>query len=56
MPLIGASVKNYEAMQLALQAAIELISKYAKELNSKDGGTRKTYASIQEFIEDASSK
>ena len=56
MPLLGASVQEREALLISLQAAIEILSNYARQLNEKDSGTRKTYETIQEFMKDVRSK
>lgn len=39
----------------ALNAAVALLSRYATELNAKDGGARKTYANAREWLNDAAS-
>lgn len=54
MPTIpGATrIKPEEAQQL-LEAALKLLSKYAAELNTIDGGTRKQYKTPEQWKFDA---
>lgn len=56
MPMVGRTMRDYENLQLALQAAIDLLSFYAQSLNTKDGGNRKTYKTIEEWMKDAGPK
>jgi hypothetical protein len=50
----GQSVET--RLLAALQAAVALLSLYAKELNDKDGGQRKTYTTAMEWLNDAASR
>lgn len=45
---------NPEVLRTLLEVALKQLSLYAKELNSKDGGNRKEYDSIEQWKVDAS--
>lgn len=56
MPMLGVSkVDDPRELKVLLEEALTLLSKYAKELNEKDSGTRKEYKSIEEWNRDARS-
>lgn len=54
--MIGASkIESPERLRVLLEAALKLLSQYARELNSLDNGMRKEYKGIEDWNKDGTS-